>query len=206
MKKLTATAVAMMMLALVVPGVSSADPYISGGTAVYRENGNTQADDGGAVCITDAGTGIGGACLPFGEQNGAVGVVDAVSGTDVAFQVCIDNNGDGRCTDFGQKNTGEGCLDQVFFSHGDDGRFFNPLGPLPTSRAPGCNPTTGWNGYVVFVCEGVHVVPNGSANGGPPHVHPATTGTISNEPAGTGYGNFCGSSERQTVEKDYVLV
>jgi hypothetical protein len=206
MKKLTAAAISMVLLALVVPGTSQANPYVSGGTAVYRENGQTRVDDGATVCFTATNSGIGGACLPFGTPNGAVGVVDAVSGTEVAFQVCIDNNGDGVCTDRGQKPNGEGCQDQVYFSHGDDGLFHNPLGPLPTSRAPGCATTGGWNGYIVFVCEGVHTVPNGTASGGQPHVHPATTGTISNAPAGTGYGNFCGASRETVVEKDYRVI
>lgn len=194
---------AIAILAVIVPGASQAGPYVAGGTAVYRENGQTVADDGAALCLP-GGMGVGGACLPFGGRGGAVGVLDAVSGTNVAFQVCIDNNGDSKCTD-NRKPTGEACVDQVFFSHSDDARFFNPLGPLPNSRTPGC-PTTGWNGYVVFICEGVHVAQNGSAGGGQPHTHAATTGTISNAPAGSGYGNFCGSSERVTVEKDYQVV
>lgn len=205
MKRLTAAATAMMIMALVAPGVSQAGPYVSGGTAVYRENGETRADDGAAICST-TGAGIGGGCLPFGGPGAAVKVTDAASGANVAFQVCIDNNGDGVCSDFGQKPDGAGCLDQVYFSHSDDGRFFNPLGPLPTSRAPGCSTAGGWNGYIVFVCEGVHVAANGSAGGGEPHVHPATAGSISSASEGTGYGNFCGSSQRQRVEKDYRVI
>lgn len=207
-----ASLVALVVATTTTGNAATGERYEGGGTvAVAKINGVTVVDNGAAIC-RPGGASTGGACVPFGEVGADgrgfvyLGVDDDTVGEDVAFQVCIDNNGDGVCSDFGQEPAGKGCLDQVYFSHGDDGLFHNPLGPLPSSRAPGCNTTTGWIGYIVFICEGVHVVKDGSANGGTPHVHPATTGTVSNAPSGTGYGNFCGSSNRQPVEKDYKVI
>ena len=71
-------------------------------------------------------------------------------------------------------------------SHDDQGKFFNPLGPLPTTTLAGC--AKAFQGYVVLLCEGAHEV-NGSA-----HTHSVTQGTIALYPFGAGYGDFCGGA------------
>lgn len=173
-------------------GAGPSASYVSGGTAVVKESGSAPAaDDGVVVCGGEPS--VGGACLPFGDLDSIV-VLDDVSGRAVAFQVCIDNNGDGVCgnsPDDGRDPGQLGCSDEIFFSHDDAGRFFNPLGPLPTSFRAGC-PGGPWHGYVVFLCEGVHV--SASADGSvtvPAHAHAATVGTIALAEGGSGYGDFC---------------
>ncbi|HEX9697238.1 MAG TPA: hypothetical protein VGB64_13110 [Actinomycetota bacterium] len=199
-------------LTVVATGVfqASAGIYVGGATVVYKEAGNqTAVDEGAAACLVGTGTGIGGGCLPFGAGT-AVEVIDALgipTGTEheVAFQVCIDNNADLKCTSGGASQTLP-CHDEVFFSHSDDGLFFNPLGPLPGARSPGC-PTGGWNGYVVFICQGVHTGQGPfPGTSGSPHAHPSTLGTIELTTGGSGFGDFCGGSRDVVVEKDYVLI
>lgn len=197
------------------PQLAGADTYLGGGTVVFKQQGQApDADRGVTICDPALGTGIGGGCIPFNSDGspGAISVSDlgrAVAGgdpTSVAFQVCIDNNGDSKCTSGGDA-AGKNCADYVAFSHNDAGQFFNPLGPLPSSKAPGCETTGGWNGYVVFLCEGVHVGGRGS-QGVPAHSHPATTGLISSEDASTatGFGDFCGGTRELVVEKDYQVI
>jgi hypothetical protein len=179
------------VLALLVVGVvalaglpgraESSVTYVGGGAAVVKSAGEPAVvDDGVVVCNPDGAPSIGGGCLPFG---GSVQVTDAVLGNAVAFQVCIDNNGDGICGG-GDAAGGTACADDLFFSHDDKGRFFNPLGPLPTTFARGCSGGA-HSGYVIFLCDAVH-----NAEGG--HAHKPTTGSITTTSApGTGFGDFC---------------
>ncbi len=175
--------------------------YTASGTVVVKNAGEPAAvDDGVLTCNGVTGVGIGGGCVSFSPQpDPAVGVTDDVSGTQVAFQVCLDNNGDSACVspDFGP------CADEIFFSHDDGGRFFNPLGPLPPNFKAGC-PGGPWPGYVVFLCTAVHVAANGSTAGSP-HTHPATEGTIVTTTTGTGFGNFCGGSPQNASNKRYLV-
>ena len=162
--------------------------YVGGGTFVVKTQFGTIVDNGGVVCQGTNGDGVGGGCLPFpdassGREGGFVRVADGSAGHEVAFQVCIDNNGDGIC---GGPQTEGPCRDQIFFSHDDQGRFFNPLGPLPTSRLRECTQNGGHNGYVVLLCQGAHEV-NGSS-----HTHSLSSGSIGLADLGEGYGDFCG--------------
>jgi hypothetical protein len=176
---------------------SSATPgarYVAGGTAVVREPGQAVVDDGSVICDTGDGAGAGGLCLPFGGGD-SVEILDEVAGQEVAFQVCVDNNGDGLCT---SPDNNPLCPDQIAFSHDDAGNFFNPVGPVPAGFLPGC-PGGPWRGYVVFICNGVHAV--GTAS----HSHPATSGTGRVAPgSGEGLGTFCGGGPRVS-NKPYVL-
>lgn len=173
------------ILSLLV-ATSAASAYVSGGTFVVKTQYGTIVDNGGAVCKGLTGDGYGGGCLPFpqeGTREGAfIGVRDDAAGKAVAFQVCIDNNGDGVCG--GQFSPDEKCRDQIFFSHSDGGRFFNPLGPLPTRGLAGC-PT--FQGYVVLLCTGAHDDRELGT-----HSHTLTSGVIQFAPFGSGYGDFCG--------------
>lgn len=220
-KVLILTVVSMMCSLAIIAGTqASANVYLGGGTVVFkREGAAPDADKGVTVCHEDSGLGIGGGCLPFPSgQDGAVAVSGLlgdglnIGSPNVAFQVCIDNDGDSRCTSGGRKAEQPpvpDCSDTVFFSHNDKGDFFNPLGPLPTSLKEGCNPETGWKGYVVFICEGVHVENRSPGTNSPtPHSHPTTSGTIDLAPTGfgAGLGDFCGGTLEQVVEKDYVVI
>jgi hypothetical protein len=177
--------------------------YTVSGTVVVKQAGQpAPADDGVLTCSITSGAGVGGACVSFGHDPGgaAVGVTDDVAGTQVAFQVCLDNDGDGACV-----SPGIGpCADEIFFSHDDRGAFFNPLGPLPPDFKFGC-PGGPWRGYVVFLCAGVHTTPNGTAGGGSPHQHFASQGTVVVTTGGSGFGNFCGGSQQSPSNKRYVL-
>jgi hypothetical protein len=174
--------------------VGSGARYMSGGTAVARKDGQPAADEGSMVCNNGDNVGVGGFCTSFGGGD-AIAVFDAAAGTDVAFQVCIDNSGDGVCTSPDDRTH---CADQVFFSHDDAGNFFNPIGPLPTGFAPGCFGGP-WNGYVVFLCEGTHV------SGSSAHAHTATTGTGRVTTGGEGSGTFCGGTHAQPSGKRYAV-
>lgn len=200
-----AIAVALAMGALVT-SVAGADVVIGGGTVVVKQQGQGPAADSGTlVCEPGTGIGTGGACLDF-APGGFVEVLDTVNGHHVAFQVCLDTNGDGVCVDNPKDQSP--CRDRMFFSHDDAGIFHNPLGPLPTSMP--CGPTpAGWNGYVVFLCEGVHVTANGTSSGGTPHTHETTVANVSvtGPMAPSGYGDFCGTAGRQEpVRKPYTIV
>ncbi|MEO7803190.1 MAG: hypothetical protein ABIS18_01765 [Actinomycetota bacterium] len=204
-------------LAIVVTGLvattqaATAGNYIGGGTFVVKQAGQEpEADRGVAVCSRSSAAGVGGACLAFptDTSNAYVKVDDLLAGPNVAFQVCIDNNGDGRCITGGDKpQVPDPCADQIFFSHDDQGRFFNALGPLPTTRTGCVPPTVGHNGYIVFLCEGVHAV-RGSTGVEPAHSHGAISGTINLSGPGPiqGFGNFCGGTRDLVVEKNYVLL
>lgn len=176
--------------------------YLGAGTVVYKQSGEQPAADEGVVlCSPHMGIGVGGGCIPFSRMQPFVLVQDVVMGTEVAFQVCIDNNGDGFCSSAvpTDPNADKRCIDWLFFSHHDDGAFHNPLGPLPTDRAgcPGAE-GRGFDGWVVFLCQGVH-----EPQGATPHSHEATTGMIRPSPTGSGFGNFCGEI-REPIIKRYV--
>jgi hypothetical protein len=174
--------------------------FTVGGTAVVKQAGQPPVVDRGVMtCSRTTGEGIGGACLsfpggPVDPIPGFVAVNDAVAGPAVAFQVCVDNDGDGRCI---TPKQGRPCDDDVFFSHDDRGTFFNPLGPLPPYFRQGC-PGGPWRGYVVFICNGVH-------DAGGAHSHPATRGVAVLTPSGQGFGNFCGGTPQAPSDKLYLL-
>ncbi len=202
--KIAAVAALAAVVAMTL-GSASAQVYVSGGTVVFKQEGAPPAADNGTLACHSSGIGVGGACLPF-TPGGFVGVTDVLAGKNVAFQVCIDANGDGICTD-GKRDT-QPCRDQIFFSHDDQGLFHNPIGPLPTAMPAGCGTTAPWKGYVVFLCEGVHVT-RGSAGPGAPHTHTATTGTIANTGplAPSGFGDFCGAAGgERPVSKPYTVI
>lgn len=216
-KVLILTVVNMMCSLAIIAGTqASANVYLGGGTVVSKREGSApDADNGVTVCHQDSALGVGGGCLPFSPGQKAIEVIGLlgdglnIGSPNVAFQVCIDNNGDGNCVSGGPKLPEPNCSDTVFFSHSDKGDFFNPLGPLPTSLKDGCNPETGWKGYVVFICEGVHVVNRSPETNAPtPHSHPTTIGTIDLVPTGfgAGLGDFCGGTLEQVVEKKYVVL
>ncbi len=193
--KTTPLLLSLLLLANVLPGEAAPmETYVAGGVLVTRGDlladitGNpAPVDDGGAVCSL-SGPDVGGACIDFGTtSNLFVRVDDAGSGTDVAFQVCIDNDGDSACG----SPAFLPCGDDLFFSHDDSGGFHNPLGPLPTGFRSGC-PGGPHNGYVVLLCEGVH-----APAADDPHAHAATTGTVSLDSSGTGFGDFCGPNGQQ---------
>lgn len=202
--KLTAGIVIISLLALAGSGV--AETYLGGGVGVVKPTESpAPVDDGTAVCAV-GGPDVGGACIPFGTAGDAakrasnnVFVLDQAMGTQVAFQVCIDNDQDGACG----TPSFLPCGDDLFFSHDDDGTFHNPLGPLPTGLRSGCASQPGaWQGYVVFLCQGVHDAGQG------PHVHPATTGSVYRTSGGSGYGDFCGPEEGEETPtlKEYTIV
>jgi hypothetical protein len=172
------------------------------------------ADEGVVVCDALIGAGAGGACVPFNSA-GALQVNDLVLGTDVIFQVCVDNSGDGFC---GNDDGLGGCADSMTFSHAlNVAANSNPIEDLPAGFTAGCENNGGFNGYVVFMCTGVHVleafpVPNANVD---PHLHTATLGTVNAVASGTaGYADgagFCGTSDPggadntvPTVLKNYV--
>ena len=178
-------------LSFVLLAATALGGYTGGGTFVVKtDETGTLLDDGGVICEGTDGDGVGGGCLLFpapgadgsAEPRVFIQVRDDTVGPRVAFQVCIDNNGDGIC---GGPQTNPRCFDQIFFSHADGGKFFNPLGPLPTTFLPGC--PGGFPGYVVLLCQGVH---DDREQG--PHQHRVTTGTIGFAIEGSGYGDFCG--------------
>lgn len=181
--------------------------YAAGGTAVVKTTAEgTILDAGGVVCASDAGQGLGGACLPWNGPTNAVKVTDTASGMDVAFQVCIDNDGDSACTSGGPQRE---CSDQVFFSHGKGGAFFNPMEGLPKGFKPGCGGTGAFAGYVVFLCQGAH------EENRDPHVHPAAGGTMQSYgvpllPPRDVFGDFCGGggsagAPGPAVTKPYLI-
>lgn len=172
--------VSVVVLTLLVVGApaSEAHEYVGGGTTVVKGASSTLLDEGAVVCNGE--TGEGGACIPFSDGGSSIHVVDDTLGEDVAFQVCIDNDGNRACG--GDPFIG-GCADTIVFSHDDDGSFANPLA-VSTGFTPGC--PGGYPGWVVFICDGVH-------DAGGAHTHVPTHGTIetSTDPGEAG-GDFCG--------------
>jgi len=169
--------------------------YDGQGAQVIRVAGVTIRDTGSMSCSASTGFGNGGACLRFDPANPApaVFVADALNGTQQAFQVCVDNNGDRVCT-----SPEEGaCADDIVFSHADGGAFFNPL-KVRAGFRPGC-PGGPFPGYIVFLCGGVHVDATG------PHQHTANTGTASLVVGGSGTGNFCGGTQQNVSRKSYTI-
>lgn len=171
---------------LLANAVGASREYEGSSVVVVRDSdGNaTFVDSGVFVCRPEPHVSFGGACLPFAAGVNAVEVVDEELGARVAFSVCVDNDGDGRC---GAQDPAAPCQDFTARSHDDGGVFINPLGPLPTGFEPGC--PGGYPGYLVFVCSGVHDDETGS------HAHRASRGTVSTAsvPPGppTAGGNYC---------------
>lgn len=162
-----------------------ADTYTGGATFVARDGtGGTIADAGGVVCDgSGGGNSVGGACIPWSAGGTAISVVDDEPsiGTDVAFQVCVDHDGNRQC---GGSPTVGGCDDALVFSHFDDGTFSNPLAVPSPGFKSGC--PGGFPGWVVFICEGAHNV------GVDAHEHAATSGTITSvSTTGGASGQFC---------------
>jgi hypothetical protein len=170
--------------------------YQGQGAHVVRIAGITVTDEGSMTCSLSTGAGTGGSCLRFDPLNPApaVSVQDSVNGTNQAFQVCLDNNGDGFCT---SPESGP-CADDIVFSHADGGAFFNPLSVAKGFR-PGCPGSPFFPGYVVFLCGGTHVDSTGA------HQHTANGGTTSLVVGGTGTGNFCGGTQQNVSRKHYSV-
>jgi hypothetical protein len=162
--------------------------YVAGGTLVAKQGFFTVVDQGVLVCDSLTQTGVGGGCVSWASAPGADALdVTDVTGNPVAYQVCIDNDGDFLCGGSQDPN----CPDQIFFSHADNDVFFNPLGPLPASFLPGC--PGGFPGWVVFLCTGAHQefdAATGAAED--PHAHAAFAGTLTPTVNGSGFGDFCG--------------
>lgn len=180
----------LVLLASLVALAPAVVAYTEGGTFVVKAEGVTVVDDGAVICRGLGGNGVGGGCLPLPlpgttREGGFVAVVDDAAGLDVAFQVCLDNNGDGVCG--GPQPVDGRCRDQIFFSHAEGGRFFNALGPLPTTTLKDC--PKAFQGYVVLLCQGVH----DTAEAGP-HQHDVTSGRIFATNSGSGFGDFCGGN------------
>lgn len=194
---LRTTLLALPILALLSPALLAASEryayaeYNAPGTAVVRTGGATGTPstlDVGVVVCNPTGWSVGGGCISWNGRDDAIHVLDAAG--EVAYQVCVDNDGNGYC----QTNCCTPCGDDIFFSHADGGEFFNPLGPLPTKFRAGC--PGGFPGWVVFVCAGVHEDQTG------PHSHSAGPGVILPTQGGMGLGgNFC---ETETPGKPYL--
>ena len=168
--------------------------YEGSGARVVRAAGITLVDEGSMTCSATTGLGNGGTCLRFNPAvpDPAVFVLDDALGPQVPFQVCVDNNGDGFCT-----SPEEGpCADDIVFSHADGGAFFNPLSVRGGFR-PGC-PGGAYAGYIVFLCNGVHV--DATA-----HTHGGTTGIARLVTASSGSGNFCGGTQQNVSRKKYTI-
>ena len=179
-RRLTRLLLGVLSISLLTVRPAPADQYVAGSTFVARVDNTTVLDLGFVECTGTSGPGVGGGCIPWTAGGGAIEVIDAVNGRNVAFQVCIDNDGDRFC---GGVPTIAGCDDTIVFSHFDDGTFSNPLA-APTSFTTGC--PGGFRGWVVFLCQGVHAT-------GTPHEHEVTTGTITSAGGGGPSGQFCGT-------------
>ncbi len=151
----------------------------------------TVADNGAVVCrdVNADGTpdhGRGGVCIPFGDLQGdSIQVVDDDVGLDVAFQVCIDNNGDSLCGP--PTDNLFSCQDTIVYSHDSaTGAFFNPLKLSQLGFTTGC-PGGPFPGVVVMICAGLH--DNEFATN--LHFHNASEGQVTSVNGGTGTGDYC---------------
>lgn len=199
-----------------VPAAPTTRTYTGAGTVVtsldYGTGRVTALDNGAVVCRDANGDGFhesgqGGVCIPFGQLGGdAVYVHDAnIPDSQLSFQVCIDNNGDGICSGNGENgayNPGV-CADRIYFSHSSFGGNANPLyvNPVSTKNFHSTCNRGGFPGYIVIVCAGVHNNRSGTA----PHLHEATTGTVTPAFLGgnTGSGDYCGGL---TAAKAYEVI
>jgi hypothetical protein len=177
--------------------------YTGAGTVVVAGSGQpgtpgqTFLDNGAVVCAT----GTGGVCIPWEALGGdSVKVVDDAVGDNVAFQVCIDNDGDSFCTGDGQPRE---CSDLILFSHvtGSNANhnplFVNP--PFARGYWEQCG-QDGFPGYVVITCAGAHA--NTATGFGATHPHQAVKGTVGGVvTGGTPSGDFCGG---QLASKAYI--
>lgn len=192
--------------------------YLGPGTIVLGVNGGDDATgagqlilaDNGAVTCTNtdftggAASGLGGVCIPFGQLGGdSVYVQDDTHGTNLAFQVCVDNNGDGICTGNSESFLNlNGCAnDMIVFSHeSSSGVFHNPLWIPPYFETTwnSCNPgfTLAFAGYIVILCAGVDSSPV-------VHQHEVDQGRVFGvTTGGGGHGTFCGGP---TAAKNYLV-
>ena len=206
--------VSLLTITFTLPGeaLTPNSGYYSGaGTIVLGATGSGETDqlilvDNGAVTCTStnfatgASAGIGGVCIPFNDLGGdAVYVKDNSHGTDMAFQVCVDMDGDNICTGNSESGQFSGCQDHIVFSHNSfSGDFINPLYIPPIFRSDYymCG-SAGFEGYIVIICAGLDSVPA-------PHQHEASNGDVFGVTAGpTGFGTFCGGP---TAAKAYAVV
>jgi len=178
-RRLTRLLLGALTISILTVGPAPADTYVAGTTFVARGADITVADFGVVECNAMPAPSTGGACIPWSGGGGGVRVVDAVNGTNVAFQACVDNDGNSLC---GGVPTVAGCDDDIVFSHHDNGTFSNPLA-APTSFRAGC--PGGFRGWVVFLCQGTHATTA-------PHTHEVTTGTVTAAGSGGPSGEFCG--------------
>jgi hypothetical protein len=191
----------------------------------------TILDNGAVVCdgVPD-GNGVyhghGGACIPFGTLGMTTTIIgydtngdpiygdvpndsiyvhdDSVADDKIAFQVCIDNDGDGICGgsggSAGDPGAGRECGDIIVFSHSTfGGANYNPLwvGGME-SHWQSCG-GQGFPGYIVITCAGAHI----NAGDNSSHAHQATTGSVSGVlTGGTPSGDFCGAP---TAAKAYIV-
>lgn len=179
---------AVLALALGVMRGAVAEDYSYSGSGAYVTRDQTQGtatDDGVVICdSTGGGNNVGGACIPFTSGVNSISVDDDMEEDEVAFQVCIDNDGDRSCGNTPPIVTG--CGDVIAYSHFDSGAFSNPLAVPASGFANGC--PGGYPGWIVIACTGAHrttLDPDG-------HPHPVTTGTISTSTdTGGSSGQFC---------------
>jgi len=219
LRTLLATLLLAIPLLLAGPGVAPATAvhqYTGPGTVVTSFNlatGTITALDNGAVACHDPDgdgfyqSGNGGVCITFAQMNGgnAIRVDDFNLGAAVAFQACVDNNGDGICSGDGETGAYDPavCNDRIYFSHYSFGWYSNPLWVDPAGAAAfqaACG-GGGFPGYVVILCAGAHNDRFGST----PHVHDVTEGIVypTTLPWNTGTGDYCGGL---TAAKAYATV
>lgn len=190
--------------------------YVGPGTVVAafsavpgRDAAATFVDNGAVVCEDTNGDGTydkgnGGLCIHFWEVQGdSILVEDALAFRDVAFQLCVDANGDGICgsSNFSDPLGINGCRDEIVFSHNSfDGGFDNPmLIPRHLENAFWMCGGVGFPGYIVIICSGAHQT-FGDADG---HTHQVAFGQVYSTYGGTHpRGDYCGSP---TDAKKYVL-
>lgn len=161
----------------------------------------TFVDNGAVVCEDTNGDGIydsgrGGTCIPFANMgyDDSIYVVDALENENVAYQVCVDMNGDGVCGIDAANGTIGFCRDAIFFSHSSfTGGFDNPMyvdTPGLASQQAMCGGSGGFQGYVVILCAGAHQT-FGDPDG---HTHEATIGQVyTTFGASKPHGDYCGS-------------
>lgn len=191
--------------------------YVGPGTLVAAfsaaspgaEASATFVDNGAVVCEDTDGDGTydkgnGGLCIHFWEMRGdSILVEDALAYRDVAFQVCVDANGDGICgsSAFSDPLGLSGCRDALVFSHnGFNGGFDNPM-YLPSflEQAYWQCGGLGFPGYIVIICAGAHQT-FGDPDG---HTHTVAFGQVYSTYEGTWpKGDYCGAP---TDAKKYVL-
>lgn len=176
------------------------------------EGSATFVDNGAIVCEDVDGDGIyekgrGGTCISFAQFHAtgmdSILVEDALAYRDVAFQVCVDANGDGVCGDgFFNDPFATGCRDIIYFSHSSfTGGYSNPM-YMPywaEQHFYNCG-YGGFPGYIVILCAGAHQT-QGDPTG---HTHEVTFGQTYLDWGGAWpSGDYCGAP---TAVKAYQLI